>query len=61
MPKVDNPENWDVADAVKKADQKFSTDSEYLMKETPEDDTLLETLVSLEKEQHEQIPQEMQQ
>ena len=52
-------EQWDIAEAVRKADKNFATDLEFLMKETTDDEVLLKTLVCLERQQHEQIPEEM--
>ena len=50
--------NWDLGQAVKETERKFSTDLQLLMNETTNDPTLLKTLVCLERQQHEQIPDE---
>ena len=50
--------NWDLAQAVRETERHFSTDLQLLMKETTNDPTLLKTLVCLERQQHDQIPDE---
>ena len=44
--------------AVKETERNLSTDLQLLMNETTNDPTLLKTLVCLERQQHEQIPDE---
>ena len=50
--------NWDLAQAVRETERNFSTDLQLLMNETTNDITLLKTLVCLERQQHDQIPDE---
>ena len=50
--------NWDLGQAVRETERNFSTDLQLLMNETTNDPTLLKTLVCLERQQHEQIPDE---
>ena len=50
--------NWDLGQAVRETERNFLTDLQLLMNETTNDPTLLETLVCLERQQHEQIPDE---
>ena len=51
---------WDLEQAVRETEKNFSTDLQLLMTETTNDPTLLKTLVSLERQQHELIPEEYQ-
>ena len=51
---------WDLEQAVRETKKNFSTDLQLLMTETTNDPTLLKTLVSLERQQHELIPEENQ-
>ena len=51
---------WDLEQAVRETKKNFSTDLQLLMTETTNDPTLLKTLVSLERQQHELIPEEYQ-
>ena len=51
---------WDLEQAVQETEKNFSTDLQLLMTETTNDPTLLKTLVSLERQQHELIPEEYQ-
>ena len=51
---------WDLEQAVRETESNFSTDLQLLMTETTNDPTLLKTLVSLERQQHELIPEENQ-
>ena len=58
-PKVSAEENdWDTAATVREAEKKFSTDLALLIKETTNDPKLLKTLVALERQQHDLIPEE---
>ena len=50
--------NWDLTQAVRETERNFSTDLQLLMNETTNDPTLLKTLVCLERQQHDQIPDE---
>ena len=49
--------NWDLEQTVRETEKNFSTDLQLLMTETTNDPTLLKTLVSLERQQHELIPE----
>ena len=51
---------WDLEQAVRETEKNFSTDLQLLMTKTTNDPTLLKTLVSLERQQHELIPEEYQ-
>ena len=51
---------WDLEQPVRETEKNFSTDLQLLMTETTNDPTLLKTLVSLERQQHELIPEEYQ-
>ena len=51
---------WDLEQAVRETEKNFPTDLQLLMTETTNDPTLLKTLVSLERQQHELIPEEYQ-
>ena len=51
---------WDLEQAVRETEKNFSTDLQLLMTETTNDPTLLKTLVRLERQQHELIPEEYQ-
>ena len=50
--------NWDLAQAVRETERNFSTNLQLLMNETTNDPTLLKTLICLERQQHDQIPDE---
>ena len=50
--------NWDLEQAVRETEKNFSTDLQILMTETTNDPRLLKTLVCLERQQHELIPEE---
>ena len=50
--------NWDLGQAVRETERNFSTDLQLLMNETTNGPTLLKTLVCLERQQHEQYPDE---
>ena len=52
--------SWDLEQAVRETEKNFSTDLQLLMTETTNDPTLLKTLVCLERQQHELIPDENQ-
>ena len=59
-PKVDAIEqnNWDLGIAVRETKKQFATDLQLLMTETTNDPSLLKTLVCLERQQHDNIPEE---
>ena len=50
--------NWDLEQAVRETGKNFSTDLQLQMSETTNDPVLLKTLVCLERQQHDQIPDE---
>ena len=50
--------NWELEQAVRETEKNFSTDLQLLMSETTNDPVLLKTLVCLERQQHDQIPDE---
>ena len=50
--------NWDLEQGVRETEKNFSTDLQLLMTETTNDPTLPKTLVCLERQQHELIPEE---
>ena len=52
--------NWDLEQAARETEKNFSTDLQLLMTETTKNQTLLKTLVCLEHQQHELIPEEYQ-
>ena len=52
--------NWNLEQAVRETEKIFSTDLQLLMTETTNDPNLLKTLVCLERQQHEMIPDEYQ-
>ena len=52
--------HWDLEQAVRETGKNFSTDLQLLMTKTTTDPTLLKTLVCLERQQHELIPDEYQ-
>ena len=49
--------NWDLEQVVRETERNFSTDLQLLMTETTNDPILLKTLVCLESQQHELIPE----
>ena len=53
--------DWDLGNAVRESEKNFSTDLQLLMTETTNDPTLLKTLVCLERQQQDNIPEEYQQ
>ena len=53
--------DWDLGNAVRESEKNFSTDIQLLMTETTNDPTLLKTLVCLERQQQDNIPEENQQ
>ena len=59
-PKVDaeEPNDWDLGNALRETEKQFSTDLQLLMTETTNDPSLLKTLVCLERQQHENMPNE---
>ena len=52
--------NWDLEQAVRETEKNFSTDLQLLMTETTNDPILLKTLLCLERQQHELLPEEYQ-
>ena len=56
---ADEPNNWDFGNAVRESEKNFSTD-QLLLPETTNDPTLLKTLVCLERQQQDNIPEEYQ-
>ena len=50
--------NWDLEQAVRETEKNISTDLQLLMSETTNDPVLLKTQVCLERQQHDQIPEE---
>ena len=52
--------DWNLEQAVRETEKNFSTDIQLLMNETTNDPNLLKTLVCLERQQHEMIPEEYQ-
>ena len=52
--------DWNLEQAVRETEKSFSTDLQLLMNETTNDPNLLKTLVCLERQQHELIPDEYQ-
>ena len=52
--------NLKLEQAVRETEENFSTDLQLLMTETTNDPNLLKTLVCLERQQHEMIPDEYQ-
>ena len=59
-PKVDaeEPNDWGLENAVRETEKQFSTDLQLLITETTENPSLLKSLVCLERQQHENIPDE---
>ena len=68
MSKCDTPQksllkktnNWDLEQAVRETEMNFSADLQLLMSETTNDTTLLKTLVCLERQHQDQIPDKYQ-
>ena len=58
---AEEPNDWDLGNAVRESEKNFSTDLQLLMTETTNDPTLLKTLVCLERQQQDNIPEEYQQ
>ena len=52
--------NWELEQAVRETDKNFSTHLQLLMTENTNDPTLVKTLVCLERQQHEVIPEKYQ-
>ena len=50
--------DWSLEQAVRETEKDFSTDLQLLMTETTNDASLVKTLVCLERQQHELIPEE---
>ena len=59
-PRVDAIEqnSWDLGNAVRETEKQFATDLQLLLTETTNDLSLLKTLVCLERQQHDNIPEE---
>ena len=59
-PRVDAIEqnNWDLGNSVIETEIQFATDLQLLMTETTNDPSLLKTLVCLERQQHDNIPED---
>ena len=59
-PKVntEEPNNWNLGNAVRETEKQFSTDLQLLMTETTNDPSLLKTHVCIERQQHENMPDE---
>ena len=55
---AEEPNDWDLGNAVQESEKIFSTDLQVLMTETTNDTTLLKTLVCLERQQLGNIPEE---
>ena len=58
-PKVDaeEPNDWDLGNAVRETEKQFATDLQLLMTETTNEPSLLKILVCLERQQHDNIPE----
>ena len=54
---AEEPNDWDLGNAVRESEKNFSTDLQLLMTETTNDPTLLKTLVCLERQQLDNIPE----
>ena len=54
---AEEPNNWDLGNAVRKTEKNFSTDLQLLMTETT-NDPLLKTIVCIEGQQQNNIPEE---
>ena len=52
--------DWNLEQAVGETEKNFSTDLQLLMTETTNESNLLKTLVCMERQQHEMIPEEYQ-
>ena len=50
--------NWDLENTVRETEKEFATDLQLLMNETTNDPKLLQTLVCLERQQFDNIPDE---
>ena len=59
-PRVDAIEQnyWDLGNAVRETEKQFATDLQLLMTETTNEPSLLKTLVCVERQQHDNIPEE---
>ena len=55
---AEEPNDWDLGNAVRESETSFSTDLQLLMTETTNNPTLLKTLVCLERQQLDNIPEE---
>ena len=59
-PRIADENNWDLEQAVRETEKNFSTELQLLKTETTNDPILLKTLVNLERQQPELIPEEYQ-
>ena len=57
---AEEPNDWDLGNAVRESMKNFSTDLLLLMTETTNDPTLLKTFVCLERKQQDNIPEKYQ-
>ena len=57
---AEEPNDWDLGNAVRESEKNFSTELQLLMTETTNDPTLLKMLVCLERQQQDNIPEEYQ-
>ena len=57
---TEEPKDWDLGKAVRESEKNFSTVLQLLMTKTTNDPTLLKTLVSLERQQQDNSPEEYQ-
>ena len=55
---AEGPNDWDLGNAVRQSEKNFSTDLQLLTTETTNDLTILQTLVCLERQHLENIPEE---
>ena len=55
---AEEPNDWDLGNAVRETAKQFSTDLQLLMTESTNDPSLLKTLVCIERKQHENMPDE---
>ena len=58
--KIQNNTDWDLEETIRQAEQKFSTGLKTISKETTNDEKLIKTLVCLERQTPNQIPEEYQ-
>ena len=55
---TEEPNNWDLGNAARDTEKQFATDLQLLMTETTNDPSLLRTVVCLERQQHDKIPED---